>query len=294
MRWERVVEATQSKGDSETRPALSPTDEFADYERYGFLLVPSGPVAKPVEADYVRAALKRGLTIEAKTGVNPYKFGLIGSTDAHTGMSAIEEKKFAGKGQKDSRPELRKNSPGPRMAVRLFAGWNFSAHDLDAARFPASGYARGVPMGGDLTGKGKAPSFLVEALKDPDGSNLDRIQIVKGWIDADGTAHEKIFDVVWSPERKRRKDGKLPAVKNTVDLATGQYTNSVGAVQLKTLRRDPEYWAGQKAFYYARVLQIPTPRYSLYDAIKPSIDPRETGNPLTIQERAYTSTIWDG
>jgi hypothetical protein len=333
MRWERVVETTQIKGDSETHPALSPTDEFADYERYSFVMVPTGPIAKPVEADYVRAALKRGLEIEAKTGVNPYKFGLIGSTDAHTGMSSYEETKFGGKGQKDSRPELRKNptglgaakgwdmgaagivavwaprndrrsiydafqrkevyaSTGPRMAVRLFAGWNFNAGDLDARRFPASGYARGVPMGGDLTGKGKAPSFLVEALKDPDGGNLDRIQIVKGWVDASGTAHEKIFDVAWSAERKRGKDGKVPAVKNTVDLKTGKYTNSVGAVQLKTLWRDPEYKAGQKAFYYARVLQIPTPRYSLYDAIKLGIDPRETGKPLTIQERAYTSPIW--
>ncbi|MBK8630721.1 MAG: DUF3604 domain-containing protein [Sphingomonadales bacterium] len=333
MRWERVVETTQIKGDSETHPALSPTDEFADYERYSFVMVPTGPIAKPVEADYVRAALKRGLEIEAKTGVNPYKFGLIGSTDAHTGMSSYEETKFGGKGQKDSRPELRKNptglgaakgwdmgaagivavwaprndrrsiydafqrkevyaSTGPRMAVRLFAGWNFNAGDLDARRFPASGYARGVPMGGDLTGKGKAPSFLVEALKDPDGGNLDRIQIVKGWVDAKGSAHEKVFDVAWSAERKRGKDGKVPAVKNTVDLKTGKYTNSVGAVQLKTLWRDPEYKAGQKAFYYARVLQIPTPRYSLYDAIKLGIDPRETGKPLTIQERAYTSPIW--
>lgn len=333
MRWERVVETTQIKGDSETHPALSPTDEFADYERYSFVMVPTGPIAKPVEADYVRAALKRGLEIEANTGVNPYKFGLIGSTDAHTGMSAVEEDRFAGKGQKDSRPELRKNptglgsakgwdmgaagivavwaprndrrsiydafqrkevyaSTGPRMAVRLFAGWNFNPGDLDARRFPASGYARGVPMGGDLTGKGKAPSFLVEALKDPDGGNLDRIQIVKGWIDANGVAQEKIFDVVWSAERKRGKDGKVPAVKNTVDLKTGKYINSVGAVQLKTFWRDPEYKAGQKAFYYARVLQIPTPRYSLYDAIKLGIDPRATGKPLTIQERAYTSPIW--
>lgn len=333
MRWERVVETTQIKGDSETHPALSPTDEFSDYERYSFVMIPTGPIAKPVEADYVRSALKRGLEIEAKTGVNPYKFGLIGSTDAHTGMSAIEESNFAGKGQKDSRPELRKNptglgaakgwdmgaaglvavwapsndrrsiydafqrkevyaSTGPRMAVRLFAGWNFSARDLAASRFPSAGYARGVPMGGDLIGAGKAPTFLVEALKDPDGGNLDRIQIVKGWIDANGVAQEKVFDVAWSTERKRGKDGKVPAVKNTVDLKTGKYTNSVGAVQLKTFWRDPEYNAGQKAFYYARVLQIPTPRYSLYDAIKLGIDPRDTGKPMTIQERAYTSPIW--
>jgi Protein of unknown function (DUF3604) len=333
MRWERVVETTQIKGDSETHPALSPTDEFSDYERYSFVMVPTGPIAKPVAADYVRSALKRGLEIEAKTGFNPYKFGLIGSTDSHTGMSSYEENKFGGKGQKDSRPELRKNptglgsskgwdmgaagivavwaprndrrsiyeafqrkevyaSTGPRMAVRLFAGWNFSKRDLDAARFPASGYARGVPMGGDLTGKGKTPTFLVEAMKDPDGGNLDRIQIVKGWIDASGTAHEKIFDVAWSAERKRGADGRVPAVRNTVDLKTGKYSNSVGAVQLKTLWRDPAFKAGQKAFYYARVLQIPTPRYSLFDAIKLGIDPRETGKALTIQERAYTSPIW--
>lgn len=333
MKWERVVETTQIKGDSETHPALSPTDEFSDYERYSFVLVPSGAVAKPDGADYVRSALKRGLEIEAKTGVNPFKFGLIGSTDSHTGMSAYEEDNFAGKGQKDSRPELRKNptglgsakgwdmgaagivgvwaerndrraiyeafhrkevyaSTGPRMAVRLFASWNFTKSDLKPSRFPASGYARGVPMGGDLAGKGKAPTFLVEALKDPDGGNLDRIQIVKGWVDASGVAHEIIYDVAWSAERKRGKDGKVPMVRNTVDLKTGKYTNDVGAVQLKTFWRDPDYKAGQNAFYYARVLQIPTPRYSLYDAIQLGIDPRETGKPLTIQERAYTSPIW--
>lgn len=335
MRWERVVETTQIKGDSETHPALAPTDEFSDYERYNFVMVPSGPRAEAVPADYVRSALKRGLEVEARIGVNPYKFGLIGSTDSHTGMSSYEEQKFGGKGQKDSRPELRKNptglgssrgwdmgaagivgvwaehndrraifdafqrkevyaSTGPRIAVRLFAGWNFSTRDLDSARFPASGYTRGVPMGGHLTGKGGAPTFLVEALKDPDGGNLDRIQIIKGWVDAKGQSHEKIFDVVWSVERKRGRDGKVPAVRNTVDLKTGKYTNSVGAVQLRNVWRDPEYRPGQRAFYYARVLQIPTPRYSLLDAIELGIEPAATGKPSTIQERAYTSPIWVG
>lgn len=335
MRWERVVEATQIKGDSETHPALAPTDEFSDYERYNFVMVPSGPRAEAVPADYVRSALKRGLEVEARTGVNPYKFGLIGSTDSHTGMSSYEENRFGGKGQKDSRPELRSNptglgsargwdmgaagivgvwaerndrraifdafqrkevyaSTGPRIAVRLFGGWNFNARDLDRTRFPASGYTRGVPMGSDLTGTGRAPSFLVEALKDPDGGNLDRIQIIKGWVDANGQSYEKIFDVAWSAERKRGSDGKVPAVRNTVDLKTGKYTNAVGAVQLRALWRDPDYRPGQRAFYYARVLQIPTPRYSLLDAIALGIDPAATGKPSTIQERAYTSPIWVG
>lgn len=333
MRWEPVVETTQIKGDSETHPALSPTDEFADYEKYSFVMVPTGPIAKPDESDYVRAALRRGLEVEARTGVNPFKFGLIGSTDSHTGMSAIEENRFAGKGQHDATPEQRKEptglgsargwdmgaaglvavwapsndrrsiyeafkrkevyaSTGPRMAVRMFAGWNFTRRDLQAPRFPQSGYDRGVPMGGDLIGRGRTPSFMVEAMKDPDGGNLDRIQIVKGWVDASGKAHEKVFDVVWSDGRKRGRDGRLAPVGNTVDLKTGAYTNTIGAVFLRTLWRDPEYRPGQKAFYYARVLQIPTPRYSLFDAIQLGIDPKSTGKPLTIQERAYTSPIW--
>lgn len=332
-KWERVVEATQIKGDSETHPALSGNDEFADFERYSFLLMPNGPKAPPNRSDYVRAALRRGLEIERRTGVNPFKLGIIGSSDSHTGMSAVEETAFAGKAQHDAEPRLRGGpsglgssrgwdmqaagivgvwaphndrraifdafrrrevyaSTGPRITVRMFGGFGFTRADLGFDRMARIGYARGVPMGGELTDRGAAPQFLVSALKDPMGANLDRVQMVKGWVDAKGVSHEKIFDIAWSGNRKPGANGKLPAVGNTVDLKTGQVTNSIGAVQFETLWRDPDYKPGQKAFYYLRVLQIPTARYSLLDAIALGIDPVKTGHPSTIQERAYTSPIW--
>ena len=335
MRWERVVESTQIKGDSETHPMLSPADDFADYETYNFVMIPSAPTPDPEIGDYVRSSLKRGLEFEAQVGVNPYKFGLAGSTDSHTGMSAIDEDNFAGKGQKDSAPERRFNptglgaargwdmgaagfvaawapensrqaifdafkrrevysTTGTRINLRFFGGWNFEESDLLADAFPASGYDNGVPMGGELghSEDSGAPSFLLVALKDPDGANLDRVQVVKGWLADDGSTHEKVLDVAWSDDREIGDDGKIPPVGNTVDLATGNYSNSIGAIELSTVWTDPEFDVAQDAFYYVRVLEIPTPRYSLLNAIEMGIDYAETGKPATIQERAYSSPIW--
>ncbi len=330
MKWEPVVEATQIKGDSETHPLLSPNDEFADYETYLFVLTPDGRTPDPTQADYLRSGLKRGLELEAKIGLNPFKVGMIGSTDSHTGMSAVEETNFAGKSQHDARPEQRSHptglgsskgwdmgaagyvgvwatentrralvdafkrkevyaSTGPRIRLRFFGGFEFKAADAQSADLAAAGYRKGVPMGSDLKADGnKAPSFLVAAGKDPNGANLDRLQIVKGWLGKDGEAREKVYDVALSDGRS---DGSRP-VGNTVDLQTGQYANTIGDAELATVWIDPDFDASQHAFYYLRVLEIPTPRYSLLDAIALGIDWRDTKRPATIQERAYSSPIW--
>jgi hypothetical protein len=332
-RWEPAVEVTQIKGDSEAHPLLSPTDEFAEYETYPFVLTPDGRTPDPTEGDYVRSGLKRGLAIQAEVGINPYKVGMIGSTDSHTGMSAVEEDNFAGKGQHDTYPEQgshptglgsskgwdmgaagyagvwatentreaivaafkRKEvyaTTGPRISVRFFGGYGFEKADAGSADIAAAGYRKGVPMGGDLAVGEGAPSFLVAAMKDPVEGNLDRVQIIKGWLDKDGKTHEKVYEVTWSGDRKPGTDGKLPPIGNTVDLRTGRYTNDIGEEALMGVWQDPDFDPAQPAFYYARVLQIPTPRHSLLDAIALGVDVEDTGRPATIQERAYTSPIW--
>lgn len=333
-RWEPVVEITQTKGDSETRPVLSPNDEFANFEFFPSNI--ASPL-KPTETsgDYVRAALRRGMEIERRVGTNPFKFGVVGSTDTHSGLSSGDEQAFTGKlalevnpstQSKHVGPTLARNwdisasgraavwarentreaileafrrrevyaTTGPRISLRFFGGFGFAAGDERTRDLAALGYAKGVPMGGDLAHapRGKAPSFLIHAVKDPLDGNLDRVQVVKGWIDAKGKSHEKVFDVSWAGDRRLGVDGKLPAVGNTVDLKTARYTNSIGAAQLATVWSDPEFNARQRAFYYIRVLQIPTPRRSLYDALALGVDPKETGQPATIQERAYSSPIW--
>ncbi|MFV0277959.1 MAG: DUF3604 domain-containing protein [Parahaliea sp.] len=329
-KWERVLEVTQIKGDSEAHPLLSPTDEFADYEVYPFALTPEGLTPDPTEGDYARPALRRGLALEAKLGVNPFKFGMIGSTDTHTGMSAVEEDNFAGKGQHDARPGLRPKptgigasrgwdmgaagyvavwaeentrasifaafqrrevyaTTGPRITLRFFGGYGFRKNDAKATDLALRGYRKGVPMGGDIKADGdKAPSFLVAASRDPEGANLDRIQIIKGWLNDDGSTGEKIYDVALSDDR----DSGATAVGNTVDLATGTYSNSIGDPALSAVWTDPDFSPGQRAFYYGRALEIPTPRYSLLDAIALGIDVADTGHPATIQERVYSSPIW--
>lgn len=339
MKWETVVEATQIKGDSETDPILSPTDEFAAFEPFSHAIdseaLASGVEPELTPGDFVRSGLRRGLEIEAKVGVNPYKFGMIGSTDAHTAMSAAEEDNFHGKTAFDSIPENRFNeflgikgfgadmsasgraavwasennrdalfeafrrkevyaTTGPHIRVRFFGGWDFDGDDATDRDLAEIGYDKGVPMGGDLTRapKGKAPAFLIYAIKDPVGANLDRIQVVKGWLTADGTSQEEIYDVAWSDDRARGADGALPPVGNTVDLETGLYTNTIGDAQLSAVWRDPEFDPSERAFYYLRVLQIPTPRHTLYDAIALEMNPEDTGHPSTIQERAYSSPIW--
>lgn len=330
MMWEPLVEITQIKGDSEAHPLFSPTDEYADFETYQFVLTADGGTPDPTEGDYVRAGLKRGLEFKASTGVNPFKVGMIGSTDSHTGISAVEENNFAGKGQHDSRPQLRIHmtglgtskgwdmgasglvgawaqentresltkafkrrevyaSTGPRIRLRFFGGFDFKDRDARANDLAAVGYKKGVPMGRDLQADGnKVPGFLVAASRDPIEANLDRIQIVKGWVDSAGKSQEKVYDVALSDGRKKGTE----KVGNTVDLDTGEYTNTIGAKQLVAVWADPDFDPTQHAFYYARVLQIPTPRYSLLDSIALGIDWNETNRPATIQERAYSSPIW--
>lgn len=344
MKWERLYEVTQTKGTGEAHPALSPNDEFASFEIWdkGNL---DGSVAKKPEMlqnEYARQALKNGLSLDAKLGVNPYKFGLVGSSDAHTGLSAMEEENFFGKVTPGEPSPERLTHPfmnnpktditimdwevsssgyaavwatentrtalwdamqrretyattGSRMIVRFFGGWEFEAADAHN-RLPAQiGYTKGVPMGGDLTAApaGKSPTFLVAALKDPIGANLDRIQVIKGWLDAKGEVHEKIYDVVWGDADKRKPgaDGKLPPVGSTVDVENATWTNTIGDPELIAVWKDPDFDAKQKAFYYARVLEIPTPRWTAYDAKRFGVKPLP-GTTMTLQERAYTSPIW--
>jgi len=343
-RWERLYETTQTKGDGETHPFLSPNDEFASFEKWdkGNLDGSAAKTRDMLQFEYARSALKNGLALEQKLGVNPFKFGLIGSSDAHTGLAAMEEDNFFGKTtpQEPSPERMTKaffDNPatgvkimdwevsasgfaavwatdntrealfdamqrretyattGPRMIVRFFGGWDFQARDA-MNRLPAAiGYSKGVPMGGDL-GKapaGKAPTFLVAAMKDPIGANLDRIQVVKGWMDARGALHEQVYDVAWGDADKRKPgaDGKLPAVGSTVDLADASWTNTIGDPELITVWTDPAFDAKQRAVYYARVLEIPTPRWTAYDAMRFRIQPLP-GTTMTLQERAYTSPIW--
>jgi hypothetical protein len=315
MRWEPVAEVTQSKGDLETHPSLSPEDAFAGFEK-----LPGPPDAR--EGDYVRSALLRGLQIDREVGVNPYEVGMIGSTGSHTGLASAEEASFWGAMSADglqggelsaqgltavwAEENTRQSifaafkrrevyaTTGPRIRVRFFGGWGFDRKQAAKYTMVNTGYTMGFPMGSDLTKgpEGKAPSFMMYAVKDPDGANLDRIQLIKGWVDAEGKTHEKVYDVVWSGKRERDADGKLPPVMNTVDLKTGKQLPIEGAPALHGFWSDPDFDPSERAFYYLRVLQVPTPRHTLYDAIAFGVDPQESGHPPTIQERAYTSPIW--
>jgi hypothetical protein len=336
--WEPIVEITQIKGDSETHPALSPEDPFADFETYPYYIQRTPEEYKPRDGDYIRPALRRGLSLASTLGVNPYQFGVIGSTDAHTGLSSTEEDNFQGKMATDSIPRNKKMrwgdaanqtfgwamsasglaavwaeentresivaamrrrevyaTSGPRIAVRLYGGWDLQESQLDAADFPTNMEGRAVPMGGELMhherGSKAAPQFLIEAQADPNSGHLDRIQIVKGSQQPDGTTTEAIYDVAWAGEGRLLPDGSLAPVENTVDLATGRVDNRVGAAQLRARWTDPDFNPDAHAFYYARVLQIPTARHSLLDklALGGEVD---THRPDTIQERAYTSSIW--
>jgi hypothetical protein len=182
---------------------------------------------------------------------------------------------------------------GPRMVVRFFGGWDFGKSDAHAPDLARVGYTKGVPMGGDLVKAqaGKSPTFLVAAMKDPIGANLDRVQVIKGWLDAKGETHEQVFDVAWSGGRKPGQDGKLPSVGSTVDLANATYTNAIGAAELVAVWKDPGFDPKQRAFYYVRVIEIPTPRWTAYDATRLGVKPLP-GTQMTVTERAYTSPIW--
>ncbi len=343
-KWERLYEITQTKGTGEAHPFLSPNDEFADFEIWdkGNLDGSQPKTNDMLQYEYAREALKNGLMLDAKFGTNPYKFGLVGSSDSHTGLSAMAEDNFFGKtAPQEPSPERmtkvffdnpatgvkvmdwevgasgyaavwatentraaiwdameRKETyatTGPRMIVRFFGGWDFAPEDA-RNRLPANvGYTKGVPMGGDLSNapSGKSPTFLVAALKDPIGANLDRIQVIKGWLDAKGRTHEKVYDVVWGDADKRRPgaDGKVPAVGSTVDVADASWTNTIGDPELITVWKDPDFDPSLRTFYYARVIEIPTPRWTAYDAKRFAVKPLP-GTRMTLQERAYTSPIW--
>jgi hypothetical protein len=340
-KWEPLYEATQIKGDGEAHPFLSPNDEFADYETWdvGNLDVSEAKTDAMLAGEYAREALKRGLSIETALGTNPYKFGMIGSTDSHTSLATTQEDNFFGKhsGAEPSptrmlHPFMKTESgtiygwqmvasglagvwatentreaifdamerkevygtTGTRLAVRFFGGWHFTDQDLNSRQPAFAGYEKGVPMGGDLAAKpddAEAPTFMVYALRDPVGANLDRIQVIKGWLDETGKTQEKVYDVAWSGDRQPGEDGKVPAVGNTVDVANANWTNTIGASELGTVWTDPDFDPAQKAFYYARVIEIPTPRWSTYDAFRFGIDIPE-GAPTSTQDRAYTSPIW--
>ena len=336
MRWEQVVEVTQIKGDSETHPKLSPDDPFADFETFPFYIQRNLTPYVPSQSDYIRSALRMGLELQQDLGQNPYQFGLIGASDAHSGLAGAEEDNFHGKFAADSVPANKEGivklseegrpkgwnmsasglaavwaedntreaivaalkrrevyaTSGPRIGVRFFAGTGYSDDLLDSAQLYAQAVARGVPMGGELRGVSPgSPEFLVIAEKAADGANLDRIQIVKGWLDDEGRSKEKVFDVAWSGSRRPDAAGVVPPVGNTVDAASASYENSIGAQRLAVRWQDPQFEPGQQAFYYARVLQIPTPRHSLYDAVALQRDiSAEFAD--SIQERAYTSPIW--
>ncbi|MGE0668842.1 MAG: DUF3604 domain-containing protein [Sphingomonadales bacterium] len=339
MRWEPIAEVTQIKGDSETHPVLSPTDEFADFERWDKWNIMGSTLTTPdmLPGNHARSALKRGLEFEQKLGANPYKFGMIGSTDDHTALSTHTEDNFFGKfaasephaerfqsqmgsldtwkdwqlgasgiaavwAEENTREALfaamkRKEvyaTTGSRIMVRFFGGWDYAKDEVFRPGYVKAGYGKGVPMGGDLTRapSGKSPVFMVLALKDPDDANLDRVQIVKGWLGKDGRTHEKVYDVALSDGRKvDPKTGKAPPVGSTVDVKDASYTNTIGAAQLAAMWTDPDFDPAERAFYYARVIEIPKPRWTAYDV---KFFGTQAGDhvPMTIQDRAYTSPIW--
>jgi len=346
MRFERLVEATQSKGDSETTPLLSPTDEFANFERWDKANLTSSIATTPemLPFNYCRSAYKLGLAHQAKIGVNPFKFGLIGGTDQHTSLATTRAENYFGVGtiveprpgrwkeafmKNPADPKLdtyiwecvpgglggvwaRENTreaiwdamerkevyatTGTRPVVRVFGGWDFAAKDLGSPEpvWVEQGYAHGVPMGGDLTKapNGKAPTFMIKALCDPDGAYLDRVQIIKGWLDVNGEAKEKVFDVAWSGDRKPDpKTGHVPLVGNTVDVKNATWTNTIGAPVLVGFWRDADFDPALHAFYYVRVIEIPTPTWQAYDA-KRFGETMPNYVPMTVTNRAYTSPIW--
>ena len=335
-----AVEMIQTKGASETHPALSPNDEFASFEDKFVHLLGSGGVQSLIDKSFVRQALTDGVGFQEMIGMNPFKYGVVAGADSHIAASANEEFNYPGvHGNIDYSPEVRLSgagsvagepailfgtpgatgvwapentreaifdgikrketygTSGPLIRLRFFGGWDYPAGMTDQDDFVAQGYAGGVPMGGDLPEMpdgAKAPTFAVWALKDPDSGNLDRVQIIKGWYDKRGYGFQKIHNVIWSDQDKRQVDkatGKLPPVGNTVDIADASYTNDIGATQLRAEWTDPDFDPTQHAVYYVRVIEIPTPRWSTYDAKVLGVEP-PAAVPATLQERAWSSPIW--
>lgn len=337
VRWEPVVEATQIKGDSETHPSLSPEDPFAEHESYRFYIQQKPPPYAPKPGDFVRSGLLTGLAIGQKVGSNPFRFGLIGSTDSHSGMASAEEPNFWGKMARDSTPETKASfwrtgtgpngwsmsagglaavwaeensrdailqafkrrevyaTTGPRIGVRVAGSWDEGSSTAESENASGAWPESGVPMGGELSPRansGALPKFQIQAIKDPKGANLDRIQVIKGWLDVKGETHEQVFDVAWSGDRIAGASGHVPAVGNTVDSETATYTNTIGSPELSGSFADPTFDPSEPAFYYVRVLEIPTPRHSTFDAVALGRDAKQMDPPWWIQERAYTSPIW--
>jgi hypothetical protein len=343
IRWEPLHEMTQIKGDEETHPLLSPEDEFANFETWDVGNL-DGTAPKEdwmLKYEYARSALKTGLEIESRIGVNPYKFGLSGASDTHTALATTREENYFGKYQQTEPSPERHNrevipaddpalrimtsqeaaagligvwarennrdeifssmrrkevyaTTGTRIRVRVFAGWEFEEEHLRTGDFVGTGYRLGVPMGSDLRPRSgnAAPRFMVRALRDPDGANLDRVQMIKGWIDSGGETHERIYDVAVSDGRTIEDDGRArQPVGNTVDIESATFSNTIGSPVLEGFWEDPEFDPGESAFYYVRVIEIPTPRWTTYDAAYFDIPlPQEV--PPTVQDRAYTSPIW--
>jgi hypothetical protein len=343
IRFERLYEVTQQKGDGETHPLLSPDDAFADFETLDAANL-SGAAAKTpdmIPKEYAREALKQGLKLEKKFGVNPYKFGMVGSSDNHTALPTTREENNFSKASfvepsadryehplivatdpknsinlKDvgaaglaavwARENTRESiwdamarketyaTTGTRLRVRVFGGWDFEEDEVSRPDFARTGYARGVPMGGDLTAApdGAAPKFMIRALRDLDGANLDRIQIIKGWMDDKGNLEERVYDVAVSDGRDINAEGvATELVGDTVDVADASYTNTIGDAGLAAHWVDPDFDPAERSFYYVRVLEIPTPRWPAYDAKFFDIDLPDDVK-VKLQERAYTSPIW--
>ena len=338
-RNEPVSEILQIKGTSDTHPLLSPEDEFADFEILSAQLNASGDFSEP-RGSYSRDALRAGIEYSHAEGFNPYRFGVIGSSDSHNASTSVEENNHHGKlplmdgtagirlaksiflpgsmqrsrkwgaaglagvwAQENARESVydalaRKETfatSGPRMRLRLFGSFDYTAEMLQSPELLEHAYARGVPMGGELSARTidsegiTSPTFIAWVAKDPEGANLDRLQIIKGWVDAEGSSHERIFNIALSDGRKPDANGEVSAVGSTVDVASASYTNSIGATQLRAFWRDPEFDRAQAAFYYARAIEIPTPRWSTYDAKRLGV---EALDPVSLQERAISSAIW--
>jgi hypothetical protein len=343
MTFEPIVEVTQAKGSGESHPLLSPNDEFADHEimDVGNIAGTAPKTPDMLPNEYARYALMRGLAYEESLGANPYKFGLIGSTDNHTALPTTREDNWFGKAHiVEPSPErvedvlirspvdpsldlvatklgasglaavwanentresifdamVRKEvyaTSGTRIAVRVFGGWDFAANEVERPDFARAGYARGVPMGGDLTDApaGRAPSFMIRALRDPDNANLDRVQVIKGWLDEDGETQERIYDVACSDGRTIVNRRCNREVGSTVDLAGPSYANTIGDPLLTAHWIDPDFDPDERAFYYVRVIEIPKPRWIAYDAVFFGVEvPDDVA--MTVQDRAYTSPIW--
>ncbi len=335
---EIATEIIQTKGQSDTHPALSPNDEFAGFEKqYKHLIGTNPPVLSRINYGYVREALINGVGYQEYLGVNPFKFGIVAGADAHTGFSDNEEFNYSGvHGNLDKTAKVRLSgagttagesainfgtpgatgvwapentreaifdaikrketfgTSGPLIRLRFFGGWDYAKGLIEDKDFVKKAYKGGVPMGGDLAkkpDKAKAPTFAVWALKDPESGNLDRVQIIKGWYQ-NGYPQEKIYDVALSDNRKPDpKTGKVAPVGNTVDIKEATYTNDIGDTQLSAVWTDPDFDETQHVVYYVRVIEIPTPRWSTYDAKALGIAPPE-GVAATIQERAWSSPIW--